>query len=170
METSDWISNGIAALALIATIALTVWTNWKSSKASEHQQALVDAQHRTNTMLAELAVRLAEAQEAQEERLSIDPSSDNHDAPDVRWVTEHVSKNTWLLRNLGTDTATNVSVDKASVGGVRVDFTPSLPADIGPGSSIRILAIPAMGAPVSDEVKVVWGSGDGETVPLPRWQ
>jgi hypothetical protein len=170
VDTSDWVSNGIAALALIATVALTIWTNWKNSKASEHQQALVDAQHRTNSMLAELAVRLADAQESEEVRSSIDADSTRPSSPDVRWVPEHVSKNTWLLRNLGTDTATNVSIDKSSIGGARVDFTPSLPADIGPGSSIRILAIPAFGAPVADEVKVVWGSGDGETVPLPRWQ
>jgi hypothetical protein len=172
VETSDWVSNGLAALALLATIALTVWTNWRSSKASEHQQALVDAQHRTNSMLADLAVRLAEAQQAQDERLAIGPDNEGSDpgVQDVRWVTEHVGKNTWLLRNLGTDTATAVRVDESSIGGVRVDFSQTLPADIGPGSSLRILAIGAFGAPVGDDLKVVWGDGESEILPLPRWQ
>jgi type II secretory pathway pseudopilin PulG len=167
MQASDWVSNGIAVLALLAAIWLGIWSNRKNAAAelrqqafAEAQQALAEAQHDTNTRLVEAMVRLAKPTD----------SASPKELSQVQWVAEHISKNRWLLRNLGVGIATDVTVDKAALGGVRVDITPDLPADIGPGESVGIVAIGSWGSSVADEVRVTWDSDQHATVPLPRWQ
>lgn len=160
MELKDLISSGIAALALLATVALGVWTNRRNASASRRQEALVEAQHETNSRLAELVARLAESGG------SVQSGAGSVYAP---WLAEQVAKKTWLIRNLGGTVAKGVDVDRAGVGGVRVDIAPALPADIGPGESFRITATGSWGNPVADEMKVSWGKGQSAVVPLPRW-
>lgn len=160
MEAKDWVSSSIAVLALGATIWLGIWANRKNAAAQRRQQALAEAQHDTNTRLVEVMAELAKRP---------DPTG-SEKAPTVQWVAEHSRKNRWLLRNIGAGVATNVTVDKAALGGVRVDITPDLPADIGSGESVAIVAIGAWGSAVADEVRVTWGGDQNVTVPLPRWQ
>jgi hypothetical protein len=84
-----------------------------------------------------------------------------------QWVAECIGKYKWLLRKVGTSVASNTTVDRDALGGVRVDITPNLPADIHPGESIKIEVVAASGASVADEVRVSWGKGRNATIALP---
>ncbi|MBN9795636.1 hypothetical protein DMP17_44785 [Pseudonocardia sp. TMWB2A] len=158
-EAKDWVSNGIAVLALIATSALGLWTNRRNRAAQSRQEELVRTQHDTNTRLAEILERLADRVDAGTAAA----------ARNVEWALEHASKHRWLLRNLGPATARGVVIDRDALGGARVDLQPEPPADLGPGESLSITALEAWGAPLADEIRVRWDDTEMATLPLPRW-
>ena len=176
------VSNAIAFLAFVTAVVVGVRSTRRDDAsdrraeaaaqravaADERQQAIVDAQHQTNTrqhennlLLTQILTRLTSAE------ASVAEASTRQ--LEVEWAVENTRKNTWLLRNLGAGVATSVLLDQEALGGIRVDLTPDLPADIGPGESLSIRAFAAWGHPVADEVRVTWGEGREQVIPLPRW-
>ena len=76
---------------------------------------------------------------------------------------EWTRSNTWVLRNIGTDVADHVRVEKPNCTTRRFPTN----ATIAPGEGIDLLMIGAMGAPVPNQLYVSWdGQPDPVAVPV----
>jgi hypothetical protein len=177
VEANDWISSGLAAISVISSIVLAIWGTRKNKEAQANQEALAAEQRMSREHQGELERsqsrlydRLGDVLAELSDRGPLDAGTPPSRVAPVEWVAEQVRKNSWILRNLSTTPALDVTIDKEALGGVRVDFDPALPAVVKPGGSLRINAFGAFGAPIADEVTVYWGDGQEAVVPLPRWQ
>ncbi|WP_242892453.1 hypothetical protein [Actinomadura litoris] len=118
----------------------------KSANADEQSAALALLQH-----------QLAEARLAQAETGEPAP-------PVVEWRLERTGKNRFVLRNVGSDMATGVTIDASQVATINRELPDG--AAIRPGGSHSFLMLGTFGAPVPDEIWVTW-DGHPEPVALP---
>lgn len=74
------------------------------------------------------------------------------DRPDVSWLLARRGKNTYVLRNVGSETATHVRIDPESISAI----VRALPVDatIRPQESAEFMMVGALGAPVPNEIYV----------------
>lgn len=86
-------------------------------------------------------------------------------APAAEWLIENPAKNVFVLRNVGTATATGVRVVTGH------ELTRDLPdgVTLGPMQSARFLLMSAWGHPLPDEVRVEWDGALPQSVPVRRW-
>jgi hypothetical protein len=90
-----------------------------------------------------------------------------NDQPDTEWLLTRRSKNTYVLRNVGNETATHVRVIPESVSSLHRN--PPEDATIRPQESVEFLLIGAWGKPVPNEIMVASGDNDAapQVVPVP---
>ncbi|WP_144420148.1 hypothetical protein [Micromonospora haikouensis] len=139
----------------VATLVIALAALVVSGVSAGYSKRSADASKRS----ADAAERQAAAAEA-----AIPPPP-----PTVAWqVLPGRGKNSYVLRNVGTQTAVNVEVDKMNsvlrpIGGSGLDV-----AELAPGESIRFLVLTSMQLPTLGEINVRWkGSGGWVIVPLP---
>lgn len=154
---ATWIGVGCAAAAALAAwIGIVV----NAARIRATNAALLEERSQRE--------RMALAQERIGDTLTALATGRSSESDRLEWHAENFQAGSWTLRNISTTTATNVQVDKARLGGVRVDITG--PTDLPPMASLTIHALAAFGAPVASEV---WLTCDQEpeprAVPLPRW-
>ena len=114
---------------------------------------------------AEAAIRSADAAEAANRLVESHGESDGRlvEAAGVSFRLERTRSNTWVLRNIGTDVADHVRVEKPNCTTRRFPTN----ATIAPGEGIDLLMIGAMGAPVPNQLYVSWdGQPDPVAVPV----
>ncbi|MFJ6198852.1 hypothetical protein [Micromonospora sp. NPDC092111] len=86
--------------------------------------------------------------------------------PYVAWWVEQRSKNTYVLRNIGTDTAREVEIDQSRIKCV-VRCAAKV-EEIAPNASTEIFLIPMYGGPKPNELWVRWeGHPEWKAVPVP---
>jgi hypothetical protein len=86
--------------------------------------------------------------------------------PDVQWQLTRRAANTFVLRNVGTDTAKEVSVDPESATGINRNLPEGV--TLRPQESVEFIMIAAWGAPVPNEIQVSsTGFEDPQIVPVP---
>lgn len=153
------IATWASAVVALGGSAFAVWESRKSRKSNDKWQQIN----------AEAAVRSANAAEQalalqQASLPPIDPAT----KPDVAWDLERPGKTRFVLRNIGTDIATGVTIDPEQFKG----FARQLPtnAAVRPGASVEFLVFTAMGAPLPNEVWVSWdGIDEPIAIPIPSW-
>ncbi|MFC6023631.1 hypothetical protein ACFP2T_46695 [Plantactinospora solaniradicis] len=137
-----------------------------SAQAAVRQAAAAERQ----VELAEAALRLAEEGAARSNAWAdtepVTEALTGPKPPYVAWWVEHKSKNTYLLRNIGTDTARNVEIDDSRIAcGRRMDV---LYTEVAPNETAKFLLLPAWGHPKPDELWVRWeGRPEWTAVPVP---
>ncbi|MFF5171752.1 hypothetical protein ACFY3U_03850 [Micromonospora sp. NPDC000089] len=90
----------------------------------------------------------------------------SQEAPYVAWWIDHRSKSTYVLRNIGTGTARDLTIDQTRIECVVRGTTEA--AEVAPEASIEIILIPMWGAPKPNELWVRWdGYPDWKAVRLP---
>lgn len=96
-----------------------------------------------------------------------DALSTDSDLPNIQWSLTRGGKNTFVLRNVGSDVAEGVTVLPQSAA----EISRNLPdgATIQPNASVEFLMIPAWGAPVPNEIQVASAGfvKDPQIVPVP---
>lgn len=72
--------------------------------------------------------------------------------PDVRWSLDRKSRHTFVLRNIGTETAVNVRIPQETT----TPMSRNLPARavLKPKESLEFLMVPAWGHPIPNEIYV----------------
>ncbi|WP_328651325.1 hypothetical protein OG598_24995 [Micromonospora sp. NBC_00330] len=141
----------------------------RSSKASAQAGVRQAAAAEEQVAIARRSLELAEQQAlatGSPLRTDLIQQALTPEVPYVAWWIDHRSKNTYVLRNIGTDTAREVEIDQSRIacavrGATRAD-------EIAPQASIETLLIPAWGAPKPNELWVRWeGHPEWKAVPLP---
>ncbi|MEU7751145.1 hypothetical protein [Micromonospora sp. NPDC049171] len=164
--TVDWgDAPAWAAFAVSVGAAGVAWRALKHAKTSASASEISAQAAVRQAAAAERQVELAEAafeaarEEAGESRLPVDTSAAREALTSpkpgyVAWWCELKSKNTYVLRNIGTDTARNVEIDESRIkcvvrGDTRADEVP-------PQASMELLLIPVYGAPKPNEIWLRW--------------
>jgi hypothetical protein len=80
---------------------------------------------------------------------------------DVRWRIENPSKNLFVLRNVGNDTAENIEIDIARIDAITRDLPNG--ASVQPGEGLDMMLIGAWGHSVPNQLYVRWAMH-------PEWQ
>lgn len=121
---------------------------------------------------AEAAVRSANA--AEKSAALSSSMADNHKEiananhrPDVSWKVEHVAGSRFILRNMGSETATGVTADEAPFGGL----ARQLPKDaaVRAKEAWEFLLIQVAQAPTPHELWLTWnGQEEQVAVPIPH--
>ncbi|MFI2349485.1 hypothetical protein ACH492_21025 [Streptomyces sp. NPDC019443] len=171
VEVGDAATWGSTLVALL--VAVTAWLQGRKAKADQEEQARVQRE----TM--ELAHRQTEARErrafAVEQLLEqliatheLRPSSPPQPSPSsVEWMLERRGKHVYLLRNIGSGTATGVQVDPSNMPSI----ASNLPEDaiVRPGESVEFLMAASLATPLPGEIWVSWSlGGDPVAVPVPN--
>lgn len=139
-----------------------------AEEANIASQAQVEAAQRraiaVEDSLTEALRLLAESQPAAHPP---DPAPSRPAEPDaVRWTLERRGKQSYLLRNVGTVTASGVHIDRDRTTPIVRNLPES--ATVRPGESVQFLMAPTFGNPLPGEVWVEWdGHSEPEAVPLP---
>lgn len=84
---------------------------------------------------------------------------------EVQWTLERRGKQSYLLRNVGTATASGVHIDRDRT----TPIVRNLPenATVRPGESVQFLMAPTFGNPLPGEVWVEWDDHAPLSIPLP---
>ncbi|GIG93348.1 hypothetical protein [Plantactinospora endophytica] len=137
-----------------------------SAQAAVRQAAAAERQ----VELAEAALKLAEESAARSSSTTktelVTESLTGPKPPYVAWWVEHQQNQGYRLRNIGTDTARNVEVDRSRIKCVfRGDFPV---AELPPNASVKILLSPMLNATKPGELWVRWEGHPGwMAVPVP---
>jgi hypothetical protein len=84
---------------------------------------------------------------------------------DVGWRIENPTKNRFVLRNIGNDTAENIEIDIARIDAITRDLPNG--ASLRPGEGLDMMLIAAWGHPVPNQLYVRWaGHPEWQAVPL----
>ncbi|MFE4574083.1 hypothetical protein, partial [Paenibacillus chitinolyticus] len=87
----------------------------------------------------------------------------------VSWTLTRSSKNVFVLRNTGTETAAGVKVD---LGHHPAGLTRRVPEDgvVRKGESTDFMVMSAWGSPIPRELWVSWdGCDETAVLPVPQW-
>ncbi|MCA2211930.1 hypothetical protein [Jidongwangia harbinensis] len=158
MEPKDWVSSGLAALALVVAVAgLSVAA--RSARAADRSATEAARSADAAERQAEASERQAAAAEA-----GIAPSGTAEEPPPVRWTLTRVGKIAYRLRNIGRAKATGVRVAGLPADAAwLVRFTGG--ADVAAGHSVDVTVLSVMGTAVV-ALEVSWGDGDSEVLPV----
>jgi hypothetical protein len=170
MEPGDiaaWV--GIAITMAISLIARrdTKRQAQIAEEANVASQAQVEATERRAIAVEDNlteALRLL-AQSQQGSQPSPLPAPARRETEGVRWTLERRGKHSYVLRNVGTATASGVHVDRNRT----TPIVRNLPdnATVRPGESVQFLMAPTFGNPLPGEVWVEWDGHPPLAVPLP---
>jgi len=145
----------IVALVFSAIASVLSWKSLRWERVGA-QAAVRSAEE------AGRANRLAE-RALQRENLVIKPTAEK---PDVSWVIEHPGGTRFVLRNRGTETADEVTIDPDNTSVIARD----LPDDavVRPGEGVDILLLATWLNPLPNQLYVTWrGQTEPVAVPLP---
>ncbi|WP_437104348.1 hypothetical protein [Streptomyces sp. enrichment culture] len=162
-------------IVAVLTILISLWQQRRQRKQQEAADGIArrqaEAQERrvlaAEENLQRLIAELPSALRAHAQAQIADPP-ERH-ANTVSWELTRSSKNVFVLRNTGTETAAGVKVD---VGAHPAGLTRRIPQDavVRKGESVEFMIIPAWGHPIPREFSVSWaGSEEPTLVPVPRW-
>ncbi|MFD6550368.1 hypothetical protein [Streptomyces sp. NPDC058398] len=172
LETGDaatWASSVVAVLA----VAFAIWQQWKQGRGQAEADAIarrqLEATERRTLVLEESLGRLVEQLPAAlQAQARIAATPDRHPEA-IAWELERRSKNLFVLRNQGTETAEGVRVD---LGEHPAGLTRRVPVDgvVRKRESVEFVIIGAWQHPVPREVKVWWdGAAEPAVLPVPHW-
>lgn len=142
--------NQIPAWGALLLSLVALYFSWRSTR---HQNRSAAAAERS-------------AAAAEQARAQADP-------PAVDWRIEHRNYGVFLLRNIGTDTATGVTVDQSTIdwdwSGPEAAFADELPhkQNIPSGASHEFLMRDTCDAVVPGQLWVSWHDGGPVAVPIP---
>lgn len=167
-DAATWASTLVAVL-----VAVTAWVQGMKTKAEQEEQARVqreatDLAHRQT----EAAERRAFAVEQMLEQLittnELQPGSSlpQPTPSSIHWTLERRGKHVYLLRNVGSETATGVRVDPSNMPSI----ASNLPEDavVRPGESVEFLMAASMAGPLPGEIWVSWTGGSPVAVSVPN--
>lgn len=172
MELKDWLPIAVAVIGGI-TGCVALWQTRRSNtlqeQMAEANTRMADAAERAN----EIAGRDLDDQVAASIERVLPQLAVTYDgavirsAPksEVRWVIESGGGDSYILRNIGTTTATGVKIS-----GNDRDIARNLPQDavIQPGASRQFLIVGSLGHPRPNEMLVRWNEAPEPTyVPMP---
>jgi hypothetical protein len=84
---------------------------------------------------------------------------------DVSWRIENPSKNLFVLRNVGNNTAENIEIDVARIDAITRDLPNG--ASVQPGEGLDMMLVGAWGHPVPNQLYVRWaGHPEWQAIPL----
>ncbi|MFF4563975.1 hypothetical protein [Streptomyces sp. NPDC001435] len=157
-DAATWASTLVAVL-----VAVTAWLQSRKTRGEQEEQARIQ---REATELAhrqtEAAERRAFAVEQMLEQLiathELEPGSPPRPSPSsIQWTLERRGKHLYLLRNVGSDTATGVRVDPSNMPSI----ASNLPEDavVRPGESVEFLMAASLATPLPGEIWVSWSLG-----------
>lgn len=168
-DAATWSSSAIALLA----IGFAVWQQWKQGKGQAEADALarrqMEATERRALVLEESLGRLIEQLPAALQAQALGGAPPERHPEAVKWTLERTSKNVFILRNHGSETAEGVRVD---VGEHPAGLTRRVPEDgvVRAHESLEFLIMGAWGHPVPRELKVWWdGKDEPAVLPVPPW-
>lgn len=146
-----------ACVGVLASVLIAIDARRRAKDADDHVKEQVTATQRIATA-AERQVALAE----QRDTATVATADVS-----VEWQVENVSKSAYVLRNLGSVTAEDVTIDEGQIQAIARDLPKG--ATIPPLASHKFLLMPALGAPLPNEVWVTWrGCSESQAVPLSR--
>lgn len=153
-DIATWATAGVALLFGASAFGISLRSlRWERSSAEAAVRS-AEAAERANRLTAMLLER---------DHLVVRPESP---PKDISWQIERPSKYRFVLRNVGTAIADNVTIDPNSAPAV-ARALPSA-ATIQPGSSAEFVMIGAMGSPIPNELWVSWdGQPEPVAVPVP---
>ncbi|MET8263170.1 hypothetical protein ABZU92_04150 [Micromonospora arida] len=154
------ISAGISAGSVIYARSSARSTE-VAAKAAVRQAAAAEEQTTIARRTLELAEQQVPASAGSAFMQQIEKVLTQETPPYVAWWIDHSSKNTYILRNIGTGTARDVEIDQSRIRCVVRGTTKA--DEVAPHASVEILLIPMWGAPKPNELWVRW---DGH----PEWQ
>lgn len=165
---------GVAVSGVLAAIALIVSLRSLAIQKESGRAAVISAEaaQRAN-WLTEQRVLHEAANVTRNEPVTSRPASGvgpaAEEKPDVRWSLDRKSKNAFVLRNVGTDVAEEVRIPAEGAAQISRGLPES--ATLRPQESVEFLMIGAMGAPVPNEILVIWKGrhpDDPLVLPVPR--
>ncbi|WP_156042449.1 hypothetical protein [Rhodococcus sp. UNC363MFTsu5.1] len=84
----------------------------------------------------------------------------------VEWRVENPSANRFVLRNVGTAVADDVTVDEDSIGTIHRQLPKG--AVVRPNEGVDFLLLATWGSPLPNQIYVTWrGTDEPQAVPLP---
>lgn len=154
----------IAALAsagiAVASAGIAAWQAGEARKARKESATWAEESAQASTRSADAAERSLALEEA---------AARAAEPPEVGWILERANKNRFVLRNIGTKTATGVTVDESQIPAIKRDVPQGATVPGGNGS-VSFLMVPSNGAPVPHEIWVTWyGASEPVAVPVPPW-
>lgn len=138
-------------VASLAAVAVAVRAELKARRAEREAREAREINTR-QAVAQERMVAIADQRLKLAEDAALGAAAGTSSEPEVAFEVEWLGGNTYALRNIGTGTATGVTVDPAAFSPV----TGGLPdgQTLGPLRSHRILAVPTMGHPLPTEIEV----------------
>jgi hypothetical protein len=165
-DAPAWVAFGVSMLSTFAAMhsARSSRTAAKAAETSAQAGVRQAAAAEEQLVLSRRALELAEQQALTGNPLRTDLLQEAltpQQAPYVAWWIEQRSRNTYALRNIGTDTAYDVEIDQSRIqcvvrGATKAD-------EIAPDASVEIILMPMMGAPKPNELWIRWRDH-------PEWQ
>jgi hypothetical protein len=167
-ETASAWAAWLAAAIAVGSVAVAV-------RATRHSKDSVAEARRSATAAelsakeasrsADASIRSADAAERQAvaAEAMVPPPQ-----PKVAWQVSKLGEGDYALRNVGTDTAGNVTVEADGYDPAGIQITPE-PGRVLPGVSIRVFLAGGVEAPDVGEFRLRWdGQAEPVVVPLPR--
>lgn len=174
LEAGDW--GGWAGVAVaVLTVAISLWQQRRQNRrqieaddiARRHAEVAERRVLATEEALQRLIEQLPAAVQAHAQtQIAADPV---RHAEAVTWQLERPSKNVFVLRNTGTETAAGVKVD---VGDHPAGLTRRVPEDavVRKEESVEFMMLGAWGKPVPREIRVEWdGAAEPAVLRVPHW-
>lgn len=170
----DW-GDAPAWVALVVAVvaAFFAWRSVREAKRSADagEASAKEAKRSADAgeVSAQAAVRSADAAE-KAHQLAEKQYRDSLPPP-VDWVVERTSKSKFLLRNIGTHEARDVTVDLGPLAGVLVKGgEPPRGATIQPGIGHSFLLAEGGGSAIPESILVTWeGQTTAKPVAVPPW-
>lgn len=171
-DAPAWAALGISIIGTGISIGSVVYTrtsaraNEVSAKAALRQAAAAEEQTAIARRTLELAEQQAPTSASSEFMQQLGDVLADEAPPYVAWWIDHKSKNTYVLRNIGTGVARDIEIDQSRIqcvvrGAVRAD-------QVDPEASVEILLMPMFGAPKPNELWVRWeGHPEWQAVRMP---
>lgn len=161
----DWGDAAAWAAFVIAVISASF--AWRSVGEAKKSRVAAERAAAAGEVSAQAAVRSADAEE-KAHQLAERQYQDSL-PPAVAWQIEKAGKSWYVLRNIGTDTALDVTVDLSALAGALVQGAyPPEHTTIASGVGHRFMLGPDSDSKVPDAVVVTWaGASAPATVGLP---
>ncbi|MBM0258962.1 hypothetical protein [Micromonospora sp. 4G55] len=163
-DAPAWAAFGVSLVGTAVAIHAA-----RSSKASAQAGVRQAAAAEEQVTLARKSLELAEQQAlttGSPFRSDLIHKAPTSEVPYVAWWIDQRSKNTYVLRNIGTDTAREVEIDRSRIQCVIMGATGA--DEVAPSASTEVRLIPGYGGPKPNELWVRWeGHPEWKAVPLP---
>jgi hypothetical protein len=157
-----YVGTGVSALLAVAALVVSLRSLGIQRESARAATISAEAAQRANWLteqrLGHEVNRPSSTAQQPEGGLMVAPVT-----PDVRWSLDRKSKNTYVLRNVGTHVAEEVRIPPEGAAPVSRNLPES--ATLRPQESVEFLMIPAAGFPVPNEIMLMW-KGRGPDNPL----
>lgn len=160
---ATYIGIGLSGLISLAALMVSILGYKVQAESARAATVSAEAAQRANWLTEQRLMHELGSHSSTLNSGSAEPRS-----PQVRWSLDRKSKNTYVLRNIGSDTAEEVRIPPESAGAIHRNLPES--ATLRPNESVEFLMIPAAGFPVPNEVLVQFKGREDtpDVVPVPR--